>query len=264
MTCALLATVLAGCDPPDPPELQAPGTAALDDCSTPSSRAIGPAPESDWVSYHRTPDRAGVDVTSPSFRRLTEGWSIRVDGPILAGPLVARALVQRESRHRQDPRPGEVARHQTRSTLTRRSPAPRRRCSAISCGTRIAGYSFRSTPAPEGDVGGATASTASEHQREDGGQGREEVIAGEHGAERAHAEVSAGKHCLVRGPLLSATEQFDPRSGCRNPCLSESRDSPPLSRQRDWSGRWDSNPRPPGPKPGALPGCATPRAQPRF
>ena len=26
-----------------------------------------------------------------------------------------------------------------------------------------------------------------------------------------------------------------------------------------WSGRKDSNLRPPGPKPGALPGCATPR-----
>ncbi len=28
---------------------------------------------------------------------------------------------------------------------------------------------------------------------------------------------------------------------------------------REWSGREDSNLRPPGPKPGALPGCATPR-----
>ena len=27
----------------------------------------------------------------------------------------------------------------------------------------------------------------------------------------------------------------------------------------NWSGRQDSNLRPPGPKPGALPGCATPR-----
>ena len=30
-------------------------------------------------------------------------------------------------------------------------------------------------------------------------------------------------------------------------------------RQKTWSGRKDSNLRPPGPKPGALPGCATPR-----
>ena len=30
-------------------------------------------------------------------------------------------------------------------------------------------------------------------------------------------------------------------------------------REEGWSGRWDSNSRPPGPKPGALPGCATPR-----
>lgn len=26
-----------------------------------------------------------------------------------------------------------------------------------------------------------------------------------------------------------------------------------------WSERWDSNPRPPGPEPGALPSCATSR-----
>ena len=31
------------------------------------------------------------------------------------------------------------------------------------------------------------------------------------------------------------------------------------SSEMKWSGRWDSNSRPPGPKPGALPGCATPR-----
>ncbi len=29
--------------------------------------------------------------------------------------------------------------------------------------------------------------------------------------------------------------------------------------ERKWSGRQDSNLRPPGPKPGALPACATPR-----
>src|ERR1700676_1462175 len=28
---------------------------------------------------------------------------------------------------------------------------------------------------------------------------------------------------------------------------------------KEWSGRLDSNQRPPGPEPGALPGCATPR-----
>ena len=31
-----------------------------------------------------------------------------------------------------------------------------------------------------------------------------------------------------------------------------------------WSGREDSNLRPPGPKPGALPGCATPRRRSRY
>jgi hypothetical protein len=33
----------------------------------------------------------------------------------------------------------------------------------------------------------------------------------------------------------------------------------PVSRRKDWSGRPDSNRRPPAPKAGALPGCATPR-----
>lgn len=33
----------------------------------------------------------------------------------------------------------------------------------------------------------------------------------------------------------------------------------PRQSWRSWSGRRDSNPRPPGPKPGALPGCATTR-----
>ena len=33
----------------------------------------------------------------------------------------------------------------------------------------------------------------------------------------------------------------------------------PSNEKPVWSGRWDSNSRPPGPKPGALPGCATPR-----
>src|ERR1700732_3370754 len=33
----------------------------------------------------------------------------------------------------------------------------------------------------------------------------------------------------------------------------------PVTRRKDWSGRPDLNRRPPAPKAGALPGCATPR-----
>src|SRR4051812_26552582 len=68
----------------------------------------------------------------------------------------------------------------------------------------------------------------------------------------------------LRRPLLYPTELLAPKTTASN-----KRRVPPglnthysLTQQSKWSGREDLNFRPPAPKAGALPGCATPRQRP--
>ena len=73
----------------------------------------------------------------------------------------------------------------------------------------------------------------------------------------------------LRRLMLYPTEL---RAGCEfKTCCMNDRSAPGIanrcvfgtaSQHQDWSGREDSNLRPPAPKAGALPGCATPRKTP--
>jgi hypothetical protein len=57
-------------------------------------------------------------------------------------------------------------------------------------------------------------------------------------------------------------ERGTSRAGVRGRNPERSRRSPHSAREEGWSGRLDLNQRPPAPKAGALPGCATPRHSP--
>lgn len=63
------------------------------ECATRPALSTGPGEKGDWPTYHRTPDRSGVDVSSRSFKALNRSWGLELDGPIYANPLLARGLV---------------------------------------------------------------------------------------------------------------------------------------------------------------------------
>ncbi len=93
LTTLTLPWLATACGPLADPELALPGTVRTASCASSPVNETGSAASADWPVYHHTPDRAGVDVSSPLFRRLAAGWSARLDGPIYASPLLARGLV---------------------------------------------------------------------------------------------------------------------------------------------------------------------------
>ncbi len=63
----------------------------------------------------------------------------------------------------------------------------------------------------------------------------------------------------LRPPAPKLRRSARVRARCRNPESRSARRGSSCRQGRDWSGREDLNLRPPAPKAGALPGCATPR-----
>jgi outer membrane protein assembly factor BamB len=48
---------------------------------------------SDWSTYHHDAARTGVDLTSPTAGKLTQAWSMGLDGAVYAEPLVVGSVV---------------------------------------------------------------------------------------------------------------------------------------------------------------------------
>jgi outer membrane protein assembly factor BamB len=52
-----------------------------------------PAASTDWTTYHRSNDRAGLAVGVPKPRQLAPGWQAALDGAVYGQPLVIGGLV---------------------------------------------------------------------------------------------------------------------------------------------------------------------------
>ncbi len=75
----------------------APSAAPPRACAAPAG-ALGPSVD-DWTTYHRSGDRDGVDVGSPSAGALSRRWQVALDGAVFAQPLVYRGLVVTATEH---------------------------------------------------------------------------------------------------------------------------------------------------------------------
>jgi len=69
-----------------PASLSAPASA-----STASAAASGQ--DADWPTYDRTADRGGVSVSSPAAGSVRSSWTVSVDGPVYAQPLIVGSEV---------------------------------------------------------------------------------------------------------------------------------------------------------------------------
>src|SRR5215471_6562693 len=107
LPAALAAAVAAACavaacggpTDPHPATGRAAASAAPTGCaSAPPVASLPPAP-ADWPVYHRTADRHGVDPAARSLQRAAPLWSVRLDGAMLAQPLVAQGRLIEATMH---------------------------------------------------------------------------------------------------------------------------------------------------------------------
>ena len=71
-----------------PASQSAPATAtASTEPATPSGQ------DADWPTYDRTADRSGVSVSSPAVGSVRSSWTVSVDGPVYAQPLIVGSEV---------------------------------------------------------------------------------------------------------------------------------------------------------------------------
>src|SRR4030095_5210127 len=80
---------------------------------------------------------------------------------------------------------------------------------------------------------------------------------------RGRAQRGRGRHgepSLKRGAEADSSKEWAENAGFRQPATAMAGSQ----RGFKWSGREDSNSRPPAPHAGALPGCATPRPKPSI
>jgi outer membrane protein assembly factor BamB len=68
-------------------------------CAAPPALTAGTAGPADWVTYHRTSDRAGVDAASPRAGSLRPTWGAWLDGNVFTQPLVYQGLVLVATQH---------------------------------------------------------------------------------------------------------------------------------------------------------------------
>src|SRR5215470_12613227 len=70
----------------------APGTTAV--FSPPAGTGTGDSVAgTDWPTYHRTNDRAGLQPSFPAPHSVATAWTTRLDGAVYAQPLVIGDLV---------------------------------------------------------------------------------------------------------------------------------------------------------------------------
>ena len=69
---------------PASPSAAAPASTAP---ATPSGQ------DADWPTYDRTADRSGVSVSSPAAGSVRSSWTVSVDGPVYAQPLIVGSEV---------------------------------------------------------------------------------------------------------------------------------------------------------------------------
>ena len=69
---------------PASPSAAAPASTAP---ATPSGQ------DADWPTYDRTADRSGVSVSSPAVGSVRSSWTVSVDGPVYAQPLIVGSEV---------------------------------------------------------------------------------------------------------------------------------------------------------------------------
>ncbi len=91
------------------------GAAATPRIPAASPAAVSPAPalsRTDWPTYHRTLDRAGVSPDTPPVHALRRAWSTALDGQVYASPLIAGgwvfAATENDSVYALDPHTGDI------------------------------------------------------------------------------------------------------------------------------------------------------------
>jgi outer membrane protein assembly factor BamB len=97
------ACALAACgngNQPDwPTTAQAAVAASPVPCGFAPPEAGRPAGQDDWPVYHRAADRHGVDPGAPAVNGVQPSWGVRLDGSMLAQPLVVQGLVVEATMH---------------------------------------------------------------------------------------------------------------------------------------------------------------------
>ena len=95
MLAAALALLLAAASCSSAASGSGPSASAAS--ASPSAPASAPASivpatpsgqDADWPTYDRTADRSGVSVSSPAAGSVRSSWTVSVDGPVYAQPLI--------------------------------------------------------------------------------------------------------------------------------------------------------------------------------
>jgi hypothetical protein len=94
MLAAVLAVLLAAAACSSAAPSSGPSASAAPVSPSASTAPAAPSgQDADWPTYDRTADRSGVSVSSPAAGSVRSSWTVSVDGPVYAQPLIAGSEV---------------------------------------------------------------------------------------------------------------------------------------------------------------------------
>src|SRR5215470_9621731 len=92
---AAVALTLTACSGGSADQPAGPSTPAATAASSPptGTGAASPVAATDWPTYHRTNDRAGLQPDFPAPHSMATAWTAKLDGAVYGQPLVIGGLV---------------------------------------------------------------------------------------------------------------------------------------------------------------------------
>src|SRR5450755_2375904 len=94
MLAAVLAVLLAAAACSSAAPSSGPSASAAPVSPSASTAPAAPSgQDADWPTYDRTADRSGVSVSSPAAGSVRSSWTVSVDGPVYAQPLIGGSEV---------------------------------------------------------------------------------------------------------------------------------------------------------------------------